>query len=113
MVSVQAAVCIGPPPTRSPGALEAAERTTGGQEAPGRAVDGPPEAPALAWRQHPWWNAGKGWKPVLQNRRLLTQPFMAECRLSPWREIITMPALQEGRGPLRTRLHECYTERSI
>ena len=77
MVSVQAEVVSGPPPMRSPGDLEAAERTTGGHEEPCRAEDVTPEAPALTLRQHKWWNAGKGWKHVLNNLRLLIQPFMA------------------------------------
>jgi hypothetical protein len=98
MVSLQAEVFIGPLPVLSPGDLEAAAYTTGGQEAPCRAEDITPEAPALALRQHTWGNAGKGWKHALNNLRLLIQPFSAYCLLSPWLEIITIPALQEGWG---------------
>ena len=109
MVSLQAEVFIGPLPMLSPGDPEAAERTTGGQPEPCRAQDVTPEAPALALRQHKWWNAGKGWKHGLNNLRLLIQPFIAYCLLSPWLEIINIPSLQEGWGQLLTRLHECYT----
>lgn len=51
-------------------------------------------------RQHKWWNGGKGWKPVLNNLRLIIQPFVTYCLLSPWWEILHLPSLKRGLGQL-------------
>lgn len=108
MVSLQAEVFARQQPGLSPADPAPEERTTGGREEPDGAVPTIPEAPKLTLRQHKWWNAGKGWKHVLNNLRLLTQPFISYCLLSPWLEILDIPSLREGWGQLLTRLHECH-----
>jgi SRSO17 transposase len=108
MVSLQAEVFARQQPELSPAGPAPEERTAGGREAPAGAAPVRPEAPERTLRQHKWWNAGKGWKHVLNNLRLLIQPFISYCLLSPWLEIFDMPSLREGWGQLLTRLHECH-----
>ena len=47
-------------------------------------------------RRHPWWETGPGWKPMLNNLRLLIQPFCAACLLLPWMVVYPIPGLMEG-----------------
>lgn len=46
--------------------------------------------------RHKWWDKGKGWKKVLNNLRLIIQPFVYGCLLSPWLEVFPIPFLKEG-----------------
>lgn len=47
-------------------------------------------------RRHPWWESGPGWKHMLNNLRLLIQPFCAACLLLPWMVVYPIPGLMEG-----------------
>ena len=46
--------------------------------------------------QHTWWDQGKGWKNLLNNLRLIIQPTVFYCLLSPWLRVFALPALQQG-----------------
>lgn len=59
-----------------------------------------PDAPTPILNRHKWWNTGKGWKHVLNNLRLIIQPYVYYCLLSPWLEIFCIPALSKSLGQL-------------
>lgn len=46
--------------------------------------------------QHPWWNQEQGWKNVLNNLRLIIQPFVFFCSISPWLKVFPIPCLRRG-----------------
>jgi hypothetical protein len=46
--------------------------------------------------QHTWWDQGKGWKNLLNNLRLIIQPAVFYCLLSPWLGVFALPSLQQG-----------------
>jgi SRSO17 transposase len=45
---------------------------------------------------HPWWNNGNGWNSILNNLRLIIQPFVLFHLIKPWLKIYTIPQLSEG-----------------
>ena len=47
-------------------------------------------------RRHVWWDDGPGWKHMLNNLRLLIQPFCASCLLLPWMAVFPSPGLMDG-----------------
>lgn len=49
---------------------------------------------------HPQWDHGQGWKPQLNNLRLLLQPFICTCLLLPWLHLLPLPHLQTGLSEL-------------
>ena len=53
-------------------------------------------------RRHAWWDDGPGWKHVLNNLRLLIQPFCSACLLLPWMSVFPTPDLIRGREYLLT-----------
>jgi hypothetical protein len=46
--------------------------------------------------RHQWWDQGKGWKNLLNNLRLIIQPAVFYCLLSPWMVVFALPSLQQG-----------------
>jgi hypothetical protein len=46
--------------------------------------------------QHTWWDQGTGWKNLLNNLRLIIQPAVFSCLLSPWLEVLALPSLHQG-----------------
>jgi SRSO17 transposase len=58
------------------------------------------EGPTPRFNRHKWWNTGKGWKHVLNNPRLIIQPYVYYCLLSPWLEIFRIPTLRKSLLPL-------------
>ena len=45
---------------------------------------------------HPWWNEGTGWKNILNNLRLVLQPFVFFNLIRPWLKVFPIPALSLG-----------------
>ena len=45
---------------------------------------------------HPGWDKGKGWKNILNNLRLILQPFVLFNFIKPWLRVFTVPKLSEG-----------------
>lgn len=45
---------------------------------------------------HPWWNNGNGWNSILNNLRLIIQPFVLYNLIKPWLKVYTIPELSEG-----------------
>ncbi len=50
----------------------------------------------VPYRQHRWWDAGKGWKHCLNNLRLLIQPYVCSCILAAWLCVFEVPLLHES-----------------
>jgi SRSO17 transposase len=71
------------------------------------------EAREHVLRQHKWWNEGKGWKHGLNNLRLIIQPFVTYCLLSPWLEILYLPSLKRGLGQLLTFMQCVHSQPPI
>ncbi|HEY9298195.1 MAG TPA: IS701 family transposase [Phormidium sp.] len=42
---------------------------------------------------HPWWDKGKGWKNILNNLRLIIQPFILFNLIRPWLTVFPIPQL--------------------
>lgn len=67
-----------------------------------------PEAaiiPAI-FSKHKWWDAGKGWKNILNNLRLVIQPYVYYCLLYGWLEVFNLPVLKGGFTHLIARMNE-------
>lgn len=45
---------------------------------------------------HPWWAQGNGWNSILNNLRLILQPFTLFNLIKPWLTVFTVPKLSEG-----------------
>ena len=46
--------------------------------------------------QHPWWETGTTWKSALNNLRLIIQPYVFYCLISPWLQVFKIPGFQRG-----------------
>ena len=53
-------------------------------------------APPERFAEHRWWDPGKGWKNILNNLRLVLQPYMFHCLLLPWLLLFDIPGLRTG-----------------
>ncbi len=45
---------------------------------------------------HDWWDEGKGWKNLLNNLRLVLQPFCFFNLIKPWLKVFPIPHLSIG-----------------
>ncbi len=45
---------------------------------------------------HPWWDKGNVWNNILNNLRLILQPFVLFNLIKPWLQVFTVPKLSEG-----------------
>ena len=45
---------------------------------------------------HPWWDQGNGWNSILNNLRLILEPFTLFNLIKPWLTVFTVPKLSEG-----------------
>lgn len=45
---------------------------------------------------HPWWDEGTGWKNLLNNLRLVLQPFVLFNLIRPWLKVFPIPTLSLG-----------------
>jgi SRSO17 transposase len=46
--------------------------------------------------EHPEWDRGKGWKNLLNNLRLISQPFICFNLILPWLKVFPIPQLSLG-----------------
>lgn len=58
-------------------------------------LQSPPQSGAK-FTSHPWWDNGKGWKNVLNNLRLIIQPFIFFNLIKPWLTVFPIPQLSLG-----------------
>jgi hypothetical protein len=56
--------------------------------------------------QHKWWDQGQGWKHLLNNLRLIIQPAVFYCLLSPWLAVFPLPSLQQGFSTLTALMND-------
>ncbi|WP_088889736.1 IS701 family transposase [Leptolyngbya ohadii] len=58
--------------------------------------------------QHSWWNSQRGWKHLLNNLRLVIEPWIALNRLKPWLEVFEIPSFIQGFIQLIQRMQQFY-----
>ena len=56
--------------------------------------------------QHPWWNNQSGWKNVLNNLRLVIQPFICFNWLKRWLEVFPVTSLEAGFEQLMHQMNQ-------
>jgi SRSO17 transposase len=62
------------------------------------------------YARHEWWDTGSGWKNILNNVRLITQPYIFCCLLLPWLKVFDIPTLYKGFRTLINAMNgfQCY-----
>lgn len=60
------------------------------------------------FRQHPWWDNQRGWKNLLNNLRLVIEPWIAFNHLKQWLTVFFIPTLEQGFAQLIERMHQFY-----
>lgn len=58
--------------------------------------------PQSQFASHPWWDNGKGWKNILNNLRLVIQPFVLFNLIYPWLTVFPIPQLSSGFSKLQS-----------
>jgi SRSO17 transposase len=68
------------------------------------------ECPLLhqVFAQHPWWDNQRGWKNLLNNLRLIIEPWISFNRLKRWLEVFEIPALAQGFSLLIEQMQQFY-----
>ena len=59
-------------------------------------TDAQPKTIAIQLEQHPGWNRANGWKPTLNNLRLVIEPSVILNMLKPWLNLFPIPRLSAG-----------------
>jgi hypothetical protein len=77
---------------QSPVFQSASQQVSRSQEAAKSPVDRFPE--------HRWWDHDHGWKNILNNLRLILQPYVYASFLFPWLLLFHIPSLQAGLAEL-------------
>jgi SRSO17 transposase len=65
-------------------------------ETPGSTHPPTVTAPPERFAEHRWWDSGQGWKNILNNVRLVLQPYVFHCLLLPWLLLFDIPGLRTG-----------------
>ena len=55
----------------------------------------PPQSDSK-FSSHPWWNDKGGWNHILNNLRLILQPFVFFNLIKPWLKVFKIPELHQG-----------------
>lgn len=63
-------------------------------------------AAAEKFSEHGWWDSGKGWKNLLNNLRLIIQPFIFFNLIKPWLKVFPIPQLSLGFPRLISLMNE-------
>lgn len=58
--------------------------------------------------QHPWWDNQQGWKNLLNNLRLIIEPWISFNRLKHWLNIFKIPSLLQGFAQLIEQMQQFY-----
>ena len=58
--------------------------------------------------RHPWWDNQRGWKNLLNNLRLILEPWVACNRLKRWLAVFEIPALSQGFAQLIEQMQQFY-----
>jgi hypothetical protein len=59
--------------------------------------------------QHPWWDKQRGWKNLLNNLRLVLEPWIAFNRLKCWLGVFQLPGLVRGFARLIEQMQQFYS----
>ena len=59
-------------------------------------VNKPTDPVVVKFREHDWWDFGSGWKNLLNNLRLVIQPFILFNLLKPWLKVFPISHLSIG-----------------
>lgn len=54
---------------------------------------------------HPWWDRGNGWKNILNNLRLIIQPFTLFNLIYSWLTVFPIPQLTLGFSKLQSIIY--------
>ena len=65
-------------------------------DASGRSQPATVASPPARFAEHRWWDPGQGWKNILNNLRLILQPYVSYCLLLPWLLLFDLPGLRAG-----------------
>lgn len=52
--------------------------------------------PPDRFSEHRWWDLGQGWKNILNNLRLILQPYVYYCLPLPWLLLFDIPGDRAG-----------------
>lgn len=68
------------------------------------------ECPLLhqVFARHPWWDNQRGWKNLLNNLRLVLEPWIAFNRLKRWLSVFQLPDLVRGFTRLIEQMQQFY-----
>jgi SRSO17 transposase len=58
--------------------------------------------------RHPWWDNQRGWKNLLNNLRLVVEPWIAVNRLKQWLTVFLIPTLEQGFARLIEQMQQFY-----
>lgn len=58
--------------------------------------------------QHSWWDNQRGWKNLLNNLRLVLEPWVSFNRLRRWLGVFNIPALAAGFAQLIEQMQQFY-----
>ena len=67
-------------------------------------VQAPPQSESK-FASHPWWDNGNGWKNILNNLRLIIQPFTLFNLIYPWLTVFPIPQLYLGFSKLQSIIY--------
>ena len=67
----------------------------------------------LKFASHPWWDSGNGWKNILNNLRLIIQPFTLFNLISPWLKVFSIPQLHLGFSQLQSIVYSLTSPISL
>ena len=61
-----------------------------------RALSSTVATPPDRFSEHRWWDGGQGWKNILNNLRLILQPYVSYWLLLPWVLLFDLSGFREG-----------------
>jgi hypothetical protein len=64
--------------------------------ASGRSHPSTVATPPDRFAEHRWWDLGQGWKNILNNLRLILQPYVYYYLLLPWLLLFDIPGFRAG-----------------
>ncbi len=63
---------------------------------PEQGVNKPTDPVVARFQEHDWWDSGSGWKNLINNLRLVIQPFIFFNLLKPWLIVFPISHLSIG-----------------
>lgn len=72
---------------------------------PGKHINQPINPVVAKFQEHDWWDEGQGWKNLLNNLRLVIQPYQFFNLLKPWLKVFPISHLSTGFFTLITQMN--------